>query len=366
MHLSHGAVTSSVSANLPSAPQLVGQSPPMVRLRRQIEAVARRDCTVLVNGPSGAGKELVARALHHQSRRATGPFVAVDCTGLRDTLLESQLFGHVKGAFTGADSPSLGFFRAADGGTLFLDEIGEMDIKTQAKLLRCIQERCVVPLGAVKPIPVNVRVIAATHRDLRGMASRGEFREDLYFRLDVVKLQIPSLSERRSDILILADHFLWQLAELYQEPLRAIAPDAKDLLTSYPWPGNVRELANAIEHAVVFSPHQELTAEDFPDRLRSTAMSSVLAASAPAAELSSHAGTELPIVTLAEAEKDLIARALRVAGGNQSAAAEMLKVERRRLSRKISRYGLRHLTRAGSGGEEEAEALSAVDAGDED
>ena len=340
MQFSNGAVVSSNAAEIQSVPLLVGQSPPMMRLRGQIDAVAARDCTVLISGPSGSGKELVARSIHRQSRRHAGPFVAVDCTGLRDTLLESQLFGHVKGAFTGADNAALGFFRAADGGTLFLDEIGEMDIKTQAKLLRCIQERCVVPLGATKPISVNVRVVTATHRDLRGMASRGEFREDLYFRLDVVKLTLPALNERRSDILILADHFLWQLAELYQEPLRSIASDAKQLLTGYDWPGNVRELANAIEHAVVFSPEPELTAADFPERLR-------LGGLTAAATVAEAAGGDLPIITLAQAEQELITRALKATLGNQSAAADMLQIERRRLSRKISRYGLKSLTRGG-------------------
>jgi DNA-binding NtrC family response regulator len=320
-------------------PQLVGASPAVVRLRELVAAVAQRDCTVLVNGQSGTGKELVARSIHAQSRRAPGPFIAVDCTALRDTLLESQLFGHVKGAFTGADQPTLGFFRAADGGTLFLDEIGEMDPKTQAKLLRCIQERAVVPLGATKPIPVNVRVIAATHRDLAGMVARGEFREDLYFRLDVVRLALPPLAERGSDVLALADHFLWQLAELYDEPVRHFAPEAQAILQNYPWPGNVRELANVVEHAVVFSQSPELTPKDLPERI----VQAQPIAARPAAVAASVAEDQLPIVTLAQAEKSLIARALKATSGNQSAAANLLQVERRRLARKIDRYGLRGL-----------------------
>ncbi|MFT3687186.1 MAG: sigma 54-interacting transcriptional regulator [Phycisphaerales bacterium] len=202
---------------------MVGAGPAMQQLRSMIDAVAPRDCTVMIHGESGAGKELTARTIHLQSRRCTGAFVAVDCTGLRDTLLESQLFGHVKGAFTGADAPSLGFIRAADGGTLFLDEIGELELKTQAKLLRCIQERCVVPLGSVKPVPVDVRVVCATHRNLREMASKGEFREDLLFRLDVVQVKLPSLRERREDIAALAGHFLGQLADLYGEEPRGLS-----------------------------------------------------------------------------------------------------------------------------------------------
>ncbi|MGD9691103.1 MAG: sigma-54 interaction domain-containing protein [Phycisphaerales bacterium] len=312
-------------------PQLVGTSPAMARLRKLIAAVAARECTVLVQGPSGAGKELVARSVHAQSKRASGPFVAVDCTGLRDTLLESQLFGHQKGSFTGADSSTIGFIRAADGGTLFLDEIGEMDLKTQAKLLRCIQERCVVPLGSVKPIAVNVRVLAATHRDLKKMVSRSEFREDLYFRLDVVRLEVPPLKDRVLDILPLADHFLWQLADLYEEPIKRLSAESKDLLRAYPWPGNVRELANAVEHAVVMCPGEEISPLELPEHLRGgTPM--------PASP------SDGPIVTLESAERTLIARALKATSGNQSRAADMLRIERRRLARKIERYGLKGLT----------------------
>jgi DNA-binding NtrC family response regulator len=312
--------------------QLVGTSAAMARLRKLIAAVAQRDCTVLVQGPSGAGKELVARTIHAESRRASGPFVAVDCTGLRDTLLESQLFGHQKGSFTGAEQSTIGFIRAADGGTLFLDEIGEMDIKTQAKLLRCIQERAVVPLGAVKPIPVNVRVLAATHRDLKAMVARGDFREDLYFRLDVVRMEVAPLKERVLDILPLADHFLWQLGELYEEPVKSLSPEAKELLRAYAWPGNVRELANAVEHAVVLSNSNEITPLDLPEHLRGAAPMSGNPADGP-------------IVTLESAERTLIARALKATGGNQSKAAEILRIERRRLARKIERYGLKKLTR---------------------
>jgi DNA-binding NtrC family response regulator len=317
----------------------------MIRLREMVTAVAPRDCTVLVNGQSGTGKELVARSVHAQSRRAAGPFVAVDCTALRDTLLESQLFGHVKGAFTGADQPTLGFFRAAEGGTLFLDEIGEMDLKTQAKLLRSIQERAVVPLGAVKPIPVNVRVIVATHRDLRAMVDRGEFREDLYFRLDVVRLVLPPLSERGSDVRALADHFLFLIAELYQEPIRRFAPEVYNVLEAHTWPGNVRELANVVEHAVVFSGNEVIGVEDLPERLRGVLDQPVRAPLA-ATPAEAAAAADLPIITLAAAEKALISRALQATSGNQSAAANMLQIERRRLARKIERYGLRNLVNA--------------------
>lgn len=311
-------------------PTLVGTSTAMLRLRKLIGAVAPKDCTLLIQGPSGSGKELVARTLHAESRRANGPFVAVDCTGLRDTLLESQLFGHVRGAFTGAEHNTLGFFRAADGGTLFLDEIGEMDPKTQAKLLRCIQERVVVPLGSVKPIHVDVRVIVATHRDLKAMVGRGEFREDLFFRLDVVNLEVPSLAERRSDIVPLAEHFLTRLAWLYEEPVKRLSPEAVQLIEAYKWPGNVRELANAVEHAVVMCEGDFIGIADLPDRVRGNTP----AGANPA---------DGPIVTLESAERGLIERALRATGGNQSRAADLLSIDRRRLYRKVHRYGLKHL-----------------------
>ncbi|HZW06594.1 MAG TPA: sigma-54 dependent transcriptional regulator [Phycisphaerales bacterium] len=314
---------------------MVGQGPAMQRLKGMIAAVAPRDCTVLIHGESGAGKELTARTLHTQSRRASGPFVAVDCTGLRDTLLESQLFGHVKGAFTGADGPALGFIRAADGGTLFLDEIGELELKTQAKLLRCIQERCVVPLGSVKPVPVDVRVVCATHRNLREMASKGEFREDLLFRLDVVQVRLPSLRERSEDIMSLAQHFLRQLAELYGEEERALSHDAAAALQRYRWPGNVRELANALEHAAVFCQDGVIQLSDLPERLREG--SAAVPAAAPVSDATG-------VVTLETMERELITRALRLTDGNQNRAAGLLAVERRRLYRKVAKYNLKHLT----------------------
>lgn len=322
---------------------MVGAGPAMQQLKGMIGAVAPRDCTVMIHGESGSGKELTARTIHVQSRRASGPFVAVDCTGLRDTLLESQLFGHVKGAFTGADGPSLGFIRAADGGTLFLDEIGELEIKTQAKLLRCIQERSVVPLGSVKPISVDVRVICATHRNLRDMASKGEFREDLLFRLDVVQVRLPSLRERREDVLALADHFLRQLADLYGEETRTLSREAALALQGYAWPGNVRELANALEHAAVFSHGSQIAWSDLPERVRAATTAPSHARETQLAAEPAVGGTQ-EIVTLEAMERELIARALRVSDGNQNRAAGMLAVERRRLYRKVAKYGLRHLT----------------------
>ncbi|CAN5828609.1 N/A [soil metagenome] len=333
----HPAPTPHVPAH--RAPRdLVGSSAPMHKLRRLVAAVAAKDCTVLVRGESGTGKELVARTIHEQSKRAAGPFVAVDCTGLRDTLLESQLFGHVKGAFTGADQNTLGFIRSADGGTLFLDEIGELEPRTQAKLLRVIQERLVTPLGSVKAIPINVRILAATHRDLKKMVALQTFREDLYFRLDVVGIAVPNLAERKSDLEDLANHFLARVASLYEEPVKRLSAEALKVVMAYDWPGNVRELANVIEHGVVFSRSEVVDVLDLPERLRASAAAEASAALDP---------DRAPIVTLEAAERGLIARALKATGGNQSKAAELLCIERRRLYRKVARYGLKDLVAFG-------------------
>lgn len=305
----------------------------MRRLSGQIDALGRRACTVLLRGESGTGKELAARLIHQRSARASRPFVPVDCASLRDTLLESQLFGHTRGAFTGADRPTLGFVRAADSGTLFLDEIGELPIQSQAKLLRCIQERRVVPLGATEGIAVDVRVIAATHRDLTAMVRRGEFREDLFYRLNVATLRLPPLRDRLEDLPLLIQHALDDLARLYSEPPRTLTPSAVTALMSYHWPGNVRELINAIEHALVFSTTElPLDVPDLPEEIRSAhpnALSNLIP----------------ELMTLEAAERQLIAAALRAANGNQTRAAQTLAIERHRLHRRIVRYGLEDLVR---------------------
>jgi len=266
----------------PNRPRLIGDSEPMRRLASQIDALGRRHCTVLLQGESGTGKELAARSIHAHSTRAGAPFVPVDCTTLRDTLFESQLFGHTRGAFTGADRTTLGFFRAAEGGTLFLDEIGELQPQSQAKLLRCIQEGVVVPMGATAGVHVNVRVIAATHRDLAAMVRQGEFREDLYYRLNVACLRLPPLRERREDIPLLVKHALAELACDYQEPQRRLSPAAMQVLSAHAWPGNVRELMNAVEHALVFSTSEtELDVIDLPQEVRDAALAASTASPMP-------------------------------------------------------------------------------------
>src|SRR4051812_32891609 len=237
-------------------------------LQSQIERIAPRPATVLIEGETGAGKEVAARQIHNLSPRAANPFVPVDCTVFSTELMESQLFGHVKGAFTGAIAAALGFVRCADGGTLFLDEIGELPLAVQAKLLRCIQERTVVPVGGVEPIPVDLRIIAATHRDLAAMVREGRFRQDLYFRLNVVRLTIQPLRERGGEILPLAHHFVDDIATAYDEPMKTLSSAAEAALVRYDWPGNVRELRNAIERAFLFCADRTIDVIHLPEEVR--------------------------------------------------------------------------------------------------
>jgi transcriptional regulator with PAS, ATPase and Fis domain len=266
--------------------------------------------------------------------------IPVDCTAFSSQLIESQLFGHVKGAFTGAMSAALGFIRCADGGTLFLDEIGELPLSVQAKLLRSLQERVVVPVGGTEAIPVDVRVIAATHRDLAQMVREGAFRQDLYFRLNVVRLTIRPLRRRRADIVPLAQQFLSDVALVYDEPPKQLAPAAADLLVRYDWPGNVRELRNAVERAFLFCADRTIGSEHLPSEIRELCREAANH-SIPTA----HVDDESLIPSLADAERLLIARVLKVTAGNQSDAARLLNVERHRLRRKIVLHRLEHLAR---------------------
>src|SRR5438046_699720 len=232
---------------------IITRSPRMEDLLRQARLVADSDASVLIFGESGTGKELLARAIHRASRRASKAFVAVNCGAIPEPLLESELFGHARGAFSGAVQAHKGLFQAADGGTIFLDEIGDMPLALQVKLLRVLQEGEVRPVGATQSIPVDVRVISATHRDLDAHKASGQFREDLYYRLNVVSLKLPALADRREDVPLLATHFLRRLAERYKRPQLTLAPDAMALLISAPWPGNVRQLLNLLEQAVALA-----------------------------------------------------------------------------------------------------------------
>ena len=305
--------------------RIVGNSNAISVVRDVATSIAPRRSTVMLLGETGTGKEMLARHIHAQSERANKPFIPVDCSSMTESLFESQLFGHIKGAFTGAVRESLGFIRAADGGTLFIDEVGELPLVLQAKLLRVLQERCVVPVGDVKPRPVDVRVITATHRDLSAMVRAGTFREDLYFRLNVVVLQVPPLRERPDDVVPLAQHFLAVQADLYDEPAKALSPEAAELLRQHPWPGNVRELANVIEHAHVLASAGVIRAADLPVRLRQLAESQVATPSD---------------LRLIDVERRTIAEALNRANFCKAAASRMLGINIQRLNRRIRSLGI--------------------------
>ncbi|HEV8441197.1 MAG TPA: sigma-54 dependent transcriptional regulator [Methylomirabilota bacterium] len=305
------------------AENLIGQAPAMVEVYKLVARVARLDTTVLVQGETGTGKELVARAIHYASHRAHGPFVAVDCTALPEGLFESELFGHERGAFTGALSVRRGLFEAAAGGTCFLDEIGELSAPLQAKLLRTLQEQAVRRVGGNDWIPVNIRIIAATNRDLRKQVEEGRYREDLYYRLNVVAITLPPLRERSQDIHLLARHFLDKYARLSGKALKGFAPEALALLSAYHWPGNVRELENAVERAVALSSSELIMPEDLPPQPR--------AESAPPLVVP---GSRL---TLEEVKRWYVSKVLEDVGGNKLRAAEILGVDRGTLYRMLRR-----------------------------
>jgi DNA-binding NtrC family response regulator len=320
--------------------RIVGNSESIRTLRAAISTIAGRGATVLIEGETGVGKEVVAREIHALSPRANQPFIPVDFTTLSLQLIESQLFGHVKGAFTGAADDTLGFIRCADRGTLFLDEIGEMPLSVQSKLLRAIQERTVVPVGGREPIAIDVRIVAATHRNLAQMVRDGDFREDLYFRLNVVRLRVPPLRNRREDIPLLAQQFLREVAMCYAEPIKDISSDVVDLLGRYDWSGNVRELRNAMERAFLFCGGPTIELSDLPLEIQDLTRK---IAEEDAAGCAAALDDDIP--HLAIVERTLIARALKRTGGNQSDAARLLDIRRHRLRRKIVLHGLEHLAR---------------------
>ena len=309
--------------------EMVAQSPVMVQVYREIATVAPSTATVLILGPSGAGKELAARAVHVHGPRATGPFVAVNCAAIPENLLESELFGHEKGAFTGAIARKIGRFERAAGGTLFLDEIADMSLVLQSKILRAVQEREIERVGGTESIPVDVRLIAATNRELMTEISAGRFREDLYYRLAVVTIRLPALTERGDDLLLLAAHFLREFGRQYRKDIRAISARAVRLLHEHRWPGNVRELRNVMERAVLRADGNILRAEHLPEEWRSQP-----APAGPSLEPS----TALP--TLTEVEARHIARVLSHVNGHVGEAARLLGIHRNTLARKIREYGV--------------------------
>jgi two-component system, NtrC family, response regulator AtoC len=308
--------------------QFVGQSPAMQEVFDTIRQVGPTRSTVLIQGESGTGKELVAHAIHRLSPQVNGPFVAVHCAALSHHLLESELFGHEKGAFTGAAERRRGRFELADGGTLFLDEIGEIDPSVQVKILRVLEEKKFERVGGQETIEVDVRLVAATNRDLKELVDEGRFREDLFYRLYVVAIHVPPVRERTGDIPLLVRHFLTDLARQNAKPLEGITPDAMDVLASYAWPGNVREIRNVVERMVVLARGNKLTVRDIPAAVKDAAHHNAL----PSA---------VNDLSLRDAEKQLIIGALKAHNGNRTQAAVQLGISRRTLHRKLNEYGLR-------------------------
>ncbi len=315
--------------------RLIGKSPEIKKVSELIQQVAPTRATILIEGESGTGKEVVASLLHHLSGRPAAKMVTVHCAALSPQLLESELFGHEKGAFTGAAQRRIGRFEQADGGTLFLDEIGEIDAATQIKLLRVLSERTLERVGSNTPVKVDVRVIAATNKNLREMVDRGEFREDLYFRLNVVSIEMPPLRTRREDIVLLANAFLQEFAKENDRPAKPLTDSALDLLLSYPWPGNVRELRTAIEHGVVMSNEEVIDVRHLPRFLLSQPVSTHQSLPLPKNSLDAVAEFNLHAL-----ETNTIRAALATAGGNRTRAADLLGVSRRTLQRKLKDLGL--------------------------
>ena len=308
---------------------LLGTSPAMRRVYDLLDRIGDSNATVLVTGETGTGKELVARALHERGRRRAGAFVAVNCAALPEPLLESELFGHVRGAFTDAHAARKGLFLQATGGTLFLDEIGELPLALQAKLLRALQTRKVRPVGGNEEVPFDVRLIVATNRDLESAVEEERFREDLFFRVNVIQVEMPALRVRGGDILLLAQHFVERYAAQAEKRVVGLAPECAERLLAYVWPGNVRELENCIERAIALTRGDTIGVEDLPEKIRGFRRSHVL--------VSSDDPSELP--PLEEVERRYILRVMEAVGGNKTLAARVLGMGRKTLYRKLEQYG---------------------------
>jgi DNA-binding NtrC family response regulator len=308
-------------------PSIIGQSEPMVEVQRTIHQVAASGSNILVLGESGTGKELVARAIHELSPRADRRFVAFNCGSFAEELMANELFGHEKGAFTGAVKEKAGLLEVADGGTVFLDEVGDMPLSMQVKLLRVIQEKEFLRVGGVDPIAFDVRFVAATHRDLREDVNRGDFRQDLYYRLKVMTIRLPPLKEREGDVALLANHFLRRKSNVMKKEIGEISPEAMELLNRYGWPGNVRELENVIERAVALGIGPAVRADDLPEYIRNLSL-----------ETYRRSGADIP--TLAQQEIRYIQWVMEKSGGNKTRAAKIMGIDRVSLWRKMKRYGL--------------------------
>jgi Nif-specific regulatory protein len=306
---------------------IIGTTGPMRQVYEQIAQVAHTNTTVLIRGESGTGKELIAHAIHYNSPRAKKPFIKVSCAALPDTLIESELFGYEKGAFTGAESRKKGRFEMAEAGTLFLDEIGDINLSTQVKLLRVLQEREFERLGGTETVRVNVRLIAATNKDLEQAIADGKFREDLYYRLNVFTIFVPPLRERKSDLLLLADHFLQKYSREHKKDIRRISTPAIDMLTCYHWPGNVRELENVIERAVLVCDGAAVHGHHLPPTLQTAQASGTVMRLSLAQAIAAY-------------EKDIIQDALKTTRGNRAKAARLLNTTERIINYKVRKYAI--------------------------
>jgi len=306
--------------------ELIGSSPSMQKVKEIIAKVAPTDSPVLVEGESGTGKELVAAAIHRLSPRAKRPFIPVNCSAIPQDLIESEFFGHIRGAFSGAVSDALGLFRGADEGTIFLDEIAELSPALQVKLLRVLQEMQVRPVGSTKAYPVDVRVIAATNRDLERAMSDGTFRQDLFYRLNVVRVHLPALRERHEDVAPLVNHFLRRFNRRFHRDVRGVAPDALAALTAYAFPGNVRELENLMERAFAMGAREQVTLADLPSLSK--------------APIAAPVTSPETVPTLADVERELIMRALQIFKDDKEAAARALGISRRTIYRRLKEYGV--------------------------
>ncbi|MDI6760256.1 MAG: sigma-54 dependent transcriptional regulator [Candidatus Brocadiaceae bacterium] len=323
-------------------PEIVGRSPRMQRINSLLKQVAPTNATVLIGGESGTGKELIARSLHYYSPRKNRPFVVLNSAAIPEGLLESELFGHEKGAFTGAICQRKGKFEHAHRGTLLLDEIGDMPLAIQAKLLRVLEDGKVIKVGSNEPVPVDVRIVAATNKDLEGLVKAGKFREDLYFRLNVVSIKVPPLRERQDDVPLLIDCFLKEFSSTHGRGTCTITQEARKRLFNYPWPGNVRELRNCIESMVVMSLDGVLKVEDIPEHISSGriwGLATVPPEKGPLARPMDP--RDLVGVSIEEMEKELIKNTLASVGGNREASARLLGIGERTLYRKLDRYGLK-------------------------
>jgi DNA-binding NtrC family response regulator len=308
--------------------ELLGESPRMRDLYGKIERIAQSDASVLITGESGTGKELVARILHRRGRRQGKPWVAVNCAALPDNLLESELFGHTRGAFTNAQASRKGLFVQADGGTLLLDEIGDFPLSLQPKLLRALEEHAIRPVGGDLEIPLDVRIIAATSRDLESAVEEGRFREELYFRINVLQIELPPLRARGADVLLLAQRFVEQFAERTNRPVTGITHPAAQKLLAYSWPGNVRELKNAIERAVALTQFEKITIEDLPPKVSTYESKQVVLGADDPQEL----------VSMEDVERRYLLHVLQAVGGNRTLAARILGLDRKTLYRKLQRF----------------------------